>query len=118
MLSIFDSTNKKRTWYYTDDVTKFSNNINNKEHQIEDHGFGIWPGWLREVIINNKGDIIPNKLSGNANYKQSYFYCNGRSNSDPTFVGGYANSGSRCGLLCIDVSSSSSGFVKVTILDT
>ena len=77
MLSKFDQTKQKRTWYYTDDVTKFSNDITNKEHQIEDHGVATWSGnWLQEVIINNKGDIIPNKIISNTNYKQSYFNCN------------------------------------------
>lgn len=40
MLSKYDTTKQKRIWYYTDDVSKFSNDIDNKEHQIEVKGFG------------------------------------------------------------------------------
>lgn len=129
MLSKSDHTKQKRIWYYTDDVAKFSNDITNKEHQIEDHGIATFSGnWLQEVIINNKGDIIPNKIIDNANYKQSYFECNYRPDVVPTFVGGYANQGSRCSLLYIYVCNVfidftrnfylPLGFVKVTILDT
>ena len=123
MLTKYDTTKQKRIWYYTDDVSKFSNNITNKEHQIEDLG-NITENWLQEVRINNKGDIIPSKIANNVNYKNSYHWNNTDSSIHTTFAGGGSASGSRCGLLCLSAGAdagfarSYAGFAKVTILDT
>lgn len=123
MLTKYDTTKQKRIWYYTDDVSKFSNDITNKEHQIE--GFGdVIADWLQEVRINNKGDIVPSKISGNVNYKNSYHWNNTDSNIHTTFAGGRSDFGSPCGLLCLLTGDgpgrawSYLGFAKVTILDT
>jgi hypothetical protein len=58
----------KRIWYYTDDVAKFSNDITDKEHQIEAIG-NVYGNWLQEIKINDKGDIVPNKIIDDTNYK-------------------------------------------------
>lgn len=123
MLTKYDTTKQKRIWYYTDDITKFSNYITNKEHQIEGLG-NIDKNWLQEVRINNKGDIVPNKISNNTNYKNSYHW-NYTTDSEihTTLVGGSTYSASRCGLLYFSADSTlgyakyDNGFVKVTILD-
>lgn len=73
MLTKYDTTKQKRIWYYTDDVSKFSDDISNKEHQIEGSS-NVMSDWLQEVIINNKGDIVTSKLVNNANYKNSYIW--------------------------------------------
>lgn len=123
MLSKYDTTKQKRIWYYTDDITKFSNDITNKEHQIEGLG-NVNENWLQEVRINNKGDIVPSKISGNVNYKNSYHWNYTDSSIHTTFAGGRAAFGSRCGLLCLyaDLGAGDAwspyGFAKVTILDT
>ena len=123
MLTKYDTTKQKRIWYYTDDVSKFSNDITNKEHQIEGLG-NINENWLQEVRINNKGDIVPSKISGNTNYKNSYHWNYTDSGIHTTFAGSLSALGSLCGLLSLDASSdsgdaaSSYGFAKVTILDT
>ena len=123
MLTKYDTTKQKRIWYYTDDVSKFSNDISNKEHQIEGLG-NVVKSWLQEVRINNKGDIVPIKISGNANYKNSYNWNNTDSSIHTTFASGEAATGSHCGLLYLIAHHgagdawSSSGFAKVTILDT
>lgn len=114
--------NKKRIWYYTDDVSKFSNDIANKEHQIEGLG-DVSSDWLQEVRINNKGDIVPSKISGNTNYKNSYHWNYTDSSIHTTFTCGVSSRGSRCGLLCLTADfgagfAGSCGFAKVTILDT
>lgn len=126
MLTKYDTTKQKKIWYYTDDVSKFSNDIDNKEHQIE--GLGNVNGdWLQEVRINNKGDIVPSKIVSNVNYKNSYhwnYYYDKNNNINTTFVGGRSFSSSHRGLLCLDAHLSigmagpSNGFAKVTILDT
>lgn len=123
MLTKYDITKQKRIWYYTDDVSKFSNFISNKEYQIEGLG-AVNENWLQEVKINNKGDIIPNKIGNYTSYKNSYCWNNIDSNVHSTFAGGNPSVGSSCGLLCLDTRSIAGdnyvyvGFVKVTILDT
>lgn len=123
MLTKYDTTKQKRIWYYTDDVSKFSNDINNKEHQIEGLG-NVNEAWLQEVRINNKGYIVPSKISNNTNYKNSYHWNYTDSSIHTTFAGGEATSSSRCGLLCLDTrfgaggALATIGFAKVTILDT
>lgn len=122
MLTKYDTTKQKRIWYYTDDVSKFSNDITNKEHQIEGLG-NVNESWLQEVRINNKGDIVPSKIVNNGNYKNSYHWNYTASDIHTTFAGGWAASSSHCGLLSLfayhgaGVALSSFGFAKVTILD-
>ena len=123
MLTKYDTIKQKRIWYYTDDITKFSNDITNKEHQIEGLG-NVNESWLQEVRINNKGDIVPSKIVNNTNYKNSYHWNYTDRSIHTTFAGGWAADGSRCGLLCLfanlgaSSAGSSIGFAKVTILDT
>lgn len=122
MLTKYDTTKQKRIWYYTDDVSKFSNDIANKEHQIEGLG-NVSENWLQEVRINNKGDIIPSKIANNINYKNSYHWNNTDSNIHTTYAGGGAVFGFHCGLLFLDARDGAgfagplAGFAKVTILD-
>ena len=122
MLSKYDTTKQKRIWYYRDDVSKFSNFISNEDYQIEGLG-AVNENWLQEVKINNKGDIVPNKIGNYTSYKNSYHWNNIDSNTHSTFVGGNTSVSSSCGLLCLDArniagySSTYVGFVKVTILD-
>lgn len=122
MLTKYDTTKQKRIWYYTDDVSKFNNDITNKQHQIEGLG-NVGSNWLQEVIINNKGDIVPSKISNNTNYKNSYCWNYVNSDIHTTFCGGRCSDASYCGLFyngfnVASFAEPSSGFVKVTILDT
>ena len=124
MLTKYDTTKQKRIWYYTDDITKFSNDITDKEHQIEGIG-NVTESWLQEVRINTKGDIVPSKISDNSNYKNSYHWNYTDTSIHTTFTGGCeAARGSRCGLLSLFAihgagsARSFDGFAKVTILDT
>lgn len=123
MLTKYDATKQKRIWYYTDDVSKFSNNITNKEHQIEGLG-AVGENWLQEVRLNNKGDIVPIKITNYTTYKNSHY---SNAIADDIYidaVGGCNNEQSHHGIFSIISNnspynvSSSFGFVKVTILDT
>lgn len=122
MLTKYDTTKQKRIWYYTDDVSKFSNDIDNKEHQIEGLG-NLNENWLQEVRINNKGDIVPSKIVNNSNYKNSYHWNYTDSSIHTNFAGGGANNNFRCGLLSLSARSGAGiaeyyvAFAKVTILD-
>lgn len=123
MLTKYDTTKQKRIWYYTDDVSKFDNDIDNKEHQIEGINGGN-ENWLQEVRLNNKGDIVPSKITSNIVYKKSYLYDNANTGIHATFVGGNTQIADKCGLLMfltskdIDEYRGDRAFVKVTILDT
>lgn len=123
MLSKYNSTKQKRIWYYTDDVTKFDDDITDKEYQIEGLIDRV-SNWLQEVRINNKGDIIPIKLNNSINYKNSNHNNDISGNINTNAVGGSSQNTNKCGLFCSDVSNNIDtswydiGFVKVTILDT
>lgn len=118
-LTKYDTNKQKMIWYYTDDINKFSNDITNKEHQIEVGKTRT--NWLREIKINNKGDIVPSKVTDDTNYKQSY-YSTDIFNSYAT-VGGGAINENECNILTISAEYQigyiydGRGFVKVTILD-
>lgn len=118
ILTKYDNTKKKLIFYYTDDITKFSNNISNKEHQIE--GFGqVNQSWIQEVKINNKGDIVPIRLITDNRYKNAYCYVY-YDNIRTAIIGGNVNK--HTNLFClanygIEEFWSYNGFVKVTILD-
>lgn len=121
ILTKYDNTKNKIIFYYTDDISKFSNNIDNKEYQIEGSKQTV-SNWIQEVKINTKGDIIPIRLSNDNRYKESYsniFYNSVRCG----IIGGYANIATKCGLFYFSNYGISelwyyNGFVKVTILDT
>lgn len=123
MLSKYNDTKQKRIWYYTDDFTKFDNDITDKEYQIEGL-INKASDWLQEVRINNKGEIIPIKLNSSINYKNSNHYNDISGNINTNAVGGSSQNYNKCGLFCSDVSNTidtswcNIGFVKVTILDT
>lgn len=122
MLTKYDTTKQKRIWYYTDDVSKFDNNINNKEHQIE--GLGAEDeDLLREVRISNKGDIVPSRLNYDDRYKESYHWNYSDYKIHATFGGGGCYTNYAYSLFTLDASKNDDyfenivGFVKVTILD-
>ena len=126
MLIKYDNNKQKSIWYYTDDVSKFSNDIANKEHQIEGISGDVY-NWLQEVRINNKGDIVPIKLISSNAYKNVFHWTINTSLIRAGIVGGKIthNNG---GILRIDADlqvnypsnypNNYTGFAKVTILDT
>lgn len=122
MLTKYDSTKQKRIWYYTDDITKFDNNIYSKEHQIEGLG-NVNENWLQEIKVNNKGDIVPSKISSYTSYKNSYHWNYIDQSMHTTSAGGRAGKGSQLGLLCLTAggavgyAGAAYGFAKMTILD-
>lgn len=122
MLTKYDTDKQKIIWYYTDDISKLSDDITDKENQIE----GINSSninWLKEIKINNKGDIVPNKTSNDSNYKNSFYSNSNNFNVNVSIIGGSLMCMNRCGLFYIsnlnDIRFTLQyvGFVKVTILD-
>lgn len=122
MLSKYDTTKQKRIFYYTDDVTKFSDDISNKEHQIEGFTKIDNADWLREVRINNKGDIFPVKNTATNVYKHAVNMSSKDTNVIATYIGG--SNAVRTNIFSFYLKYSpaahytETGFVKVTILDT
>lgn len=123
MLSKYDTTKQKRIFYYTDDVTKFSDDISNKEHQIEGFTKIDNADWLREVRINNKGDIFPVKNTTINVYKHAVNMSSKDTNVIATYIGG-SNAIRTNNIFSFYLKYSpaahytETGFVKVTILDT
>ena len=123
MLSKYDTTKQKRIFYYTDDVTKFSDDISNKEHQIESFTKINNEDWLREVRINNKGDIFPVKNTTTNVYKRAVNMSSKDTNVIATYVGGSNAIGTNSIFsfylnYLVAAAYAEVGFVKVTILDT
>lgn len=118
----YDTDKDEKIWYYTDDISKFDDTIDNKEHQIKGLGKAN-NDWLKEVRINDKGDIVPSKLYYNGDYKNSYHHNDNYDSINCTVVGGYSIFKTYNGLLFLStdnsiyVPSTHIGFVKVTILD-
>lgn len=118
----YDTDKDEKIWYYTDDISKFDDTIDNKEHQIKGLGKAN-NDWLKEVRINDKGDIVPSKLYYNGDYKNSYHHNDNYDSINCTVVGGYCIYYNYNGLLFLSTDNSiyvpsiHIGFVKVTILD-
>lgn len=118
----YDTDKDEKIWYYTDDISKFDDTIDNKEHQIKGLGKAN-NDWLKEVRINDKGDIVPSKLYYNGDYKNSYHHNDNYDSINCTVVGGYCIYINYNGLLFLSTDNSiyvpsiHIGFVKVTILD-
>lgn len=123
MLSKYDTTKQKRILYYTDDITKFSDDISNKEHQIEGSAKIDNADWLREVRINNKGDIFPVKNTTTNIYKHAANISGKSTDIVATYIGGSnaiagTNNIFSFYLKYIPAAKyTETGFVKVTILD-
>lgn len=118
-LSKYDSTKQKRIYYWTDDVTKFDNTIDNKEHSIEDI---VTPrnGQVGEFNLGNQGNLTPRSYG---NGKNIYHFNNRIEGVDDTFVGGathYNYMASLASTYCaksISSTDNSIAFVTCTIID-
>ena len=118
-LSKYDNVKQRRIYYWTDDITKFDNTIDNKEHSIEDivtHK----SDWVNEFNLGNQGNLTP-RAYGNG--KNVYHYDTSDAEIHTTCVGGRIIDKSYCGLaflystISIYYISSSCGFVTCTIID-
>lgn len=118
-LSKYDNTKRKRIYYWTDDVTKFDNNIDNKEHQIEDGG-NCQINFVKEFVLGTQGAMIPRSYGDG---KKVFHLDNYDTSIHGAFAGGDFSFGSFCGLGFLgsmgDVGHAASnfGFFTTTILD-
>lgn len=123
MLSKYDTDKNKRIYYYTDDLSKLSDSIENKEHQVESSV--VQSGFIKELVINKTGDFYPRVLQGVTQKGNDYHWDNtGTSiHACAWFAGGVADLGSSAGLVCstagngVGVASSRFGFAKCTVLN-
>lgn len=120
-ISKYDSTSKKRKFYFTDNPSNFSTNITDKETTID---VNISNGWASNILVGKTAELITNKTSTNPNYMNS----NRMDNTDRTvhtvFIGGDASKGMSCGLAYLDCTHSvddgyynNVGFVKCCIIN-
>lgn len=119
-LSIYDSTSRKRKFYFTDNPNNFDNDKNNKEIVIDVDV--VENNWAKNIIVGQTANLITNKTSNNANYMHSYRSDDSSTSLKYTIVGGSATS-SRCGLVSLNFTSptynayTNVGFVKCCIID-
>lgn len=120
-MSKYDSTTKKRNFYFTDNPDNFSNDISNKEHIIsidvpESNG-------AKNIVVGKTADLITDKTSDNTNYMSSYRYDNPYADLQSVVVGGSAANDSKCDLAFLtcfrylETGYSQYGFVKCYIID-
>ena len=120
-LSKYDSTSGKRKVYFTDDPTKFGDNINIQENVIDMDV--VEKNWAKNIIVGQTANLITNKTSNNANYMNSYRSENLSVTTGFAIAGGTAKNGSRCGLATLLFSNrnfdayNNTGFVKCCIID-
>lgn len=118
-LSKYDSTKQRRIYYWTDDITKFDNTIDNKEHSLEDI-VAPQSNCINEFNLGNQGSLTPRSYGSGKNI---YHYDNADSQIHTTFTGGRVGAGSFCGLACLNSTASVAwagahfGFATCTIID-
>lgn len=100
-ISKYNTVSNKREFYFTDSPDNFSSDINNKETIVD---IDVLNHWAKNIMIGKTADLITNQVSNNSNYMMSYRWDNIDASAHSTFVGGYADSGLRCGLACLDCS--------------
>lgn len=118
-ISKYDSTSKKRNFYFTDNPDNFSNDIENKERIISIDVLDN--NWSKDIAVSKTADLITNKVSDNPNYMNSYRR-DSLIQSIPLVGGKYSSTkDSRCGLTSLDFSYSSNAglqcYVKCYIID-
>lgn len=119
-LSKYDPTKQRRIYYWTDDVTKFDDTIDNKEHSIEDILVPRTGYQVREFNLGNQGNLTPRSYG---NGKNIYHFTNAIERVNCTLVGGpcqYNNMSSLASTYCnnpISNAYSSTAFITCTIID-
>ena len=120
-LSEYDSTSGKRKVYFTDDPTKFGDNINIQENVIDMNV--VKNNWAKNIIVGQTANLITNKISNNANYMNSYRGEDLNVTTGFAIAGGTAKMGTHCGLVTLLFSNrnfdvyNNVGFVKCCIMD-
>lgn len=121
-ISQYDSTAKKRNFYFTDNPDNFSNDIDNKEKIISVDVPGNF--WATNIMVGRTADLITNKTSINGyNYIHSERWDNVRTGMHISTVSGNSLYGDKFGLahleleFSIDKALPAITFVKCYIID-
>lgn len=121
-ISQYDSTAKKRNFYFTDNPDNFSNDIDNKEKIISVDVPGNF--WATNIMVGRTADLITNKTSINGyNYIHSERWDNVRTGMHISTVSGNSLYGDKFGLahleleFSIDKALPDITFVKCYIID-
>lgn len=120
-LSKYDTTKQRRIYYWTDDVTKFDNSIDNKEHSLEDV-LNVKSDLVNEFNLGKQGNLLIRKYGSN-NYINTFHWDNVDTKVHISLLGGQVSYGFLCGLGSLysnnvvgDVHTTI-GFVTCTIID-
>ena len=120
LISQYDSTSKKKKFYFADNPDNFSNDINNEKNIISTD---VLNGWAKDIAVGTTANLITNRTSNNNKYMNSYRADTSITDIHATFVGGCAMYNTRCGLVCfycdtvVDSPLSYLTFVKCYIIN-
>lgn len=121
-ISKYDSTTRKRNFYFTDNPDNFSNDIDNKEKIISVNV--PQNTWATNIMVGRTADLITNKTSSNgSNYIHSERWDNTDTNMHTSAVGGGSLYYDKEGLIILELeytinrALSTITFVKCYIID-
>lgn len=95
LISQYDSTSKKKKFYFADNPDNFSNDINNEKNIIS---IDIINGWAKDIAVGTTANLITNRTSNNNKYMNSYRRDTSNAGIYITLLGGDATTDLKCGL--------------------
>ena len=98
LISQYDSTSKKKKFYFADNPDNFSNDINNEKNIISTD---VLNGWAKDIAVGTTANLITNRAFNNSNYMNSYRWDMSSTGIHAIFVGGCAMYNTKCGLSCL-----------------
>lgn len=120
LISQYDSTSKKKKFYFADNPDNFSNDINNEKNVISTD---VLNGWAKDIAVGTTANLIINRISNNKDYMGSYISDTSNTGIYAFLVGGPANDNRFCSLVSLNCSShvsiaySAITFVKCYIIN-
>ncbi len=120
LISQYDSTSKKKKFYFADNPDNFSNDINNEKNTIS---ADVLNSFAKDIAVGTTANLITNRTSSNKNYMNSYRIDTSNAGIYATFVGGYSSSSIYCGLAStgsintVNSSNSYTAFAKCYIIN-
>lgn len=102
LISQYDSTSKKKKFYFADNPDNFSNDINNEKNTIS---IDVLNGWARDIAVGTTANLITNRVANNK-YINSYRADTSITGIYTSSVGGSSSMDTYCGLACLSYSMS------------
>lgn len=99
LISQYDSTSKKKKFYFADNPDNFNNDINNEKNTIS---IDVLSGWSKDIAVGTTANLITNRTSNNNKYMNSYRWDTSNASIYITLTGGSAAGSTLCGLVYLD----------------